>query len=58
MRNIFDQICPKCGLTMKPIPIKKLDHSMIIELYCEKCDESVTLFLDRKLIRFEPASFF
>jgi len=31
---------------------------MIIELYCEKCDESITLFPDRKLIKFEPASSF
>ena len=31
---------------MKKIPIKRLDSTMIIEFYCDKCDESITYYTD------------
>ena len=52
------QKCPKCGQLMKQIPIKRLDSTVIIELYCEKCEESITLYPNLGEIRFEPAKFF
>jgi len=48
-----DQKCPKCGGTLKQIPIKKLDNEIIIELYCENCDESMTLYPDTNTISFK-----
>lgn len=50
--------CPNCGKTMKQIPIKRLDSTMIIELYCENCDESITFYPDVNEIKFERAKFF
>lgn len=50
--------CPKCRGKMKQIPIKRIDSSVIIELYCEKCDESITLYPENGEIKFEPAKFF
>ena len=38
--------CSKCGNKMKKIPIKRLDSTMMIEFYCEKCDESITFYPD------------
>ena len=40
------QTCTRCGKIMKKIPIKKLDSTMIIEYYCDKCDESITYYTD------------
>ena len=31
---------------MKKIPIKRLDSTLIIEFYCDKCDESITFYPD------------
>ena len=50
--------CPKCGNLMKMIPIKKLDSTMLIELYCDKCDESITYYPNQDKIKLEHASFF
>ena len=50
--------CPKCGRTMKQIPIKRLDSVFIIEFYCEKCDESITVYPKNGEIKFEHAQFF
>jgi len=44
MKN--EQICSKCGILMKKIPIKKFDSAFIIEYYCEKCGESITSYTD------------
>ena len=52
------QRCPKCRELMKQIPIKRLDSTVIIELYCEKCEESITLYPNLGEIKFEPAKFF
>jgi hypothetical protein len=52
------QKCPKCRGPMKQIPIKRLDSTVIIELYCEKCEESITLYPNLGEIKFEPAKFF
>lgn len=52
------QKCPKCGEQMKQIPIKRLDSVVIIELYCENCDESITFYPDIGEIKFEHAKFF
>lgn len=40
----FYTICPKCGGPIKQIPIKRIDTTVIIELYCENCDESRTFY--------------
>ena len=50
--------CPKCGEPLKQIPIKRLDLVVIIELYCEHCDESITLYPKNGEIKFERANFF
>lgn len=52
------KICPKCRGRMKQIPIKKIDSAVIIELYCENCDESITLYPEEGKIKFEPPKFF
>jgi hypothetical protein len=52
------QRCPKCRKPMKQIPIKRLDSAVIIELYCENCDESITLYPNIGEIKFESAKFF
>lgn len=43
---------------MKQMPIKKLDSGMIIELYCENCDESITFYPKTGVIKFESANLF
>ncbi|UCH71739.1 MAG: hypothetical protein JSW62_04905, partial [Thermoplasmatales archaeon] len=52
------QKCPKCSGKMMQIPIKRLDSTIIIELYCEKCDESITFYPDNNDIKFKRASAF
>ena len=42
----FDRKCSRCGKLMKKIPIKRLDSTIIIEFYCDKCDESITFYPD------------
>lgn len=41
---MYEQKCSKCGKSMKMIPIKRLDSKMIIEYYCNDCDESITFY--------------
>jgi len=48
---INDQKCSKCGILMKKIPVKKLESTLIIEYYCEKCDESVRFYPDLNKIK-------
>jgi len=43
---------------MKRIPIRRLDSTIMIEYYCEKCDESITFYPDLDKIKREGASFF
>lgn len=50
--------CPRCREEMKQIPIKRFDSAMIIELYCEKCDESITLYPENGKIKFETPQLF
>ena len=50
--------CSKCGSLMKKIPIKRLDSTIIIEYYCDACDESITFYPDLDEIKYERASFF
>jgi hypothetical protein len=55
---ISEQKCPKCGIVMKKIPIKKINSMLMIEFYCELCDESITYFPEIDKIKFEKLSFF
>ena len=50
--------CPKCRESLKQIPIKRLDSTVIVELYCESCDKSMTLYPKDGEIKFERAEFF
>ena len=43
---------------MKKIPIKKLNTDMIIEYYCDRCDESYTYYPALNELRHGRASFF
>ena len=52
------QKCHRCGGAIKQIPIKRLDSVVIVELYCENCDESITLYPKNGEIKFERAKFF
>ena len=54
----FEQRCTRCGSVMKKIPIKRLDSTLIIELYCEYCDESVTYYPDVNKIKIERPNIF
>ena len=38
--------CKKCGSVRQKIPIKRLGSTLIIEYYCEECDESKTYYPD------------
>jgi hypothetical protein len=42
----YIQKCSKCGASMKRIPIRRLDSSIIFEFYCDRCDESITYYPD------------
>ena len=53
-----DRKCPKCRDLMKKIPIRRLDSTLVIEFYCDKCDESITFYPDMDKIKFEKANFF
>jgi len=50
--------CPRCGKPIKQIPIRKLGSVFAIELYCERCDESITIYSKSGKIKFEQAQFF
>jgi len=54
----YNQKCSKCGDLMKKIPIRKLDSTFMIEYYCDKCDESITLYPDLDKIKTKHVSFF
>jgi hypothetical protein len=53
-----DLNCKKCNSIMKKIPIKRLDSTIVVEYYCEKCDYSISYYpeLD-KLIKIQPSFF-
>ena len=53
-----NQKCSKCGEKMKRIPIRRRDSTIMIEYYCEKCDESITFYPALDKIETERASFF
>ena len=55
---IYNRKCSRCKSLMKKIPIKKLDSTMLIEFYCDKCDESITFYPDLGKVKLEQASFF
>ena len=50
--------CPKCKGPMKQIPIKRLDLVIIIEFYCENCDESIMFYPNLGEAKFEHTEFF
>jgi len=54
----IDQRCSKCGKVMKRIPIKRLDSRIIIEYYCDKCDESFTYYPDIGELKFNKPKVF
>jgi len=43
---------------MKRIPIKRLDSTIIIEYYCDKCDESITFYPNFDKIKLKNANIF
>ena len=53
-----DQSCSRCGSQMKRIPIKRLDDLIMIEFYCDKCDESITFYPELDKIEKESGNFF
>ena len=55
---VDDWKCSRCGISMKKIPVKKLDSTMLIEFYCDKCDESITFYPNLDKIKIGRASFF
>ena len=54
----YKQRCTRCGNIMKKIPIKRLDSTLVIELYCDQCDESVTYYPDMNKIKLKRPSIF
>ena len=54
----YNQKCTRCGSLMKKIPIKRLDSTFIIEFYCDRCEESITYYPDRGIVKFKGASIF
>lgn len=50
--------CPKCSKRMKQIPIKKLDSTFVIELYCDSCDESITFYPEIRELKFKRTDAF
>lgn len=58
VKMYYNQKCPKCRELMKRIPIRRLDSTIMIEYYCEKCDESMTFYPSLDKIESERASFF
>ncbi len=55
---IYEQKCSKCGKLMKKIPIKRLDSKMIIEYYCDDCDESITFYPEYDEFTSKKANYF
>jgi len=55
---LYNQKCSKCGEYMKRIPIKRLDSTIIIEYYCDKCDESITFYPETDNFTNKKANFF
>lgn len=54
----YEQKCSKCGEPMKKIPIKRLNSTIIIEFYCDKCDESITFYPDVDTFKLGHTSYF
>jgi len=50
--------CPKCGEKMKRIPIRRKDGTIVVEYYCDKCDESATFYPEEDIFRREKAHFY
>ena len=40
------------------IPIRKLDTTMMVELYCDKCDKSMTFYPEMNEVKFKRANAF
>lgn len=53
-----EQKCPRCRCLMKKIPVRRLDSTLIIEFYCDKCDESITFYPDLDIVKSERANYF
>jgi len=54
----MEQKCSKCGAQMKRIPIRRLDKTIIVEFYCDNCDESITFYPNIDKIKIEKPHFF
>jgi hypothetical protein len=50
--------CSKCGNPMKKIPIRRLDSTIIIEFYCDNCDESITFYPNVDKLKVGKPKFF
>lgn len=55
---VYEQICPKCGKKMTKIPIQRLDSTLIIEFYCNECDESITFYPEKDKIEIKKPDYF
>ena len=55
---IYEQKCSKCGKKMKKIPIKRHGASVIIEYYCDGCDESIIFYPEKDKFAFRKANLF
>ena len=53
----YEQNCSKCGRPLKRIPIKNLDSTLIMEFYCDQCDESITFYQDLDKINLVDRNF-
>ena len=54
----YFQKCSKCGKPMKRIPIKRPDSKIIIEYYCDNCDESITFYPENDKFVFNKPKYF
>jgi predicted SprT family Zn-dependent metalloprotease len=50
--------CLKCEKEMKKIPIRKHDKTIIVEYFCEHCDESITFYPATDEFKKEKPQFF
>jgi len=54
----FPSLCPKCGNKMTKIPYRKINNSIIVELYCYKCDKVITYYPEFRQVRFKHSNIF
>lgn len=55
---LYEHKCRKCGKPMKKIPIRRRDNTLVIEYYCENCEESITFYPDIDIFKYKKPSIF